>query len=314
MVTSSRQPHCVKSSSYITQQQFIKMDLYQLQLEANLSDLQIYAQGLEFNVYTAQSPLHGKVVVRVPKQAVFQNANDPDTDALALIQQELRVYNLLENSHVPVPHAIGHYVINGYPAMVSQFVDSDDSSASSTDMGHMLAAIHSVDVPEGFGNDFVAMDGNDAITTIVKRMVYRFGQFAELSPETQPWIPTEETLQSIGETLKAPPSCLLHMDFRDVNLRMQGGKIAAVIDWTNALIGPAAVDFFRTLEWSELDDTFFTGYAKEKAWPQVSATQEAFLRLDAALTLALVFMSEAPDPERIPGCIKRVRELVQSLS
>lgn len=290
------------------------MDLNQLQVEAGLSNIEKFAHGLEFNVYTAQSPSHGKVVVRVPKQAVFQNANDPDTDALALIQQELRIYNLLENTQVPVPRAIGHYVINGYPAMVSQFVDSDDSSVSSADMGHMLASIHSVSVPEGFGEEFVAMDSNDVITTLVKRMMYRFGQLTKLAPETQPWIPTEEALRSIGEGLRDLPVSLLHMDFRDVNLRMQGGKIAAVIDWTNALVGPAAVDFFRTLEWSDLDETFFTGYAAEKILPQVSATQEAFLRLDAALTLALVFMSEAPDPERIPGCIKRVRELVQSLS
>lgn len=290
------------------------MDLNELQVKTGLSDIQKYAYGLEFNVYTAQSPSHGKVVVRVPKQVVFQNANDPDTDALALIQQELRVYHLLEHSKVPVPQPIGHYVINGYPAMVSQFIDSDDSSVSSADMGRILALIHSASVPEDFGKGFVAMDGNDAITTLVKRMVYRFGQFTKLAPETQPWIPTEESLRSAAKGLRDLPVSLLHMDFRDVNLRMQRGKIAAVIDWTNALVGPAAVDFFRTLEWSELDETFFTGYAAEKSLPQVSVSQEAFLRLDAALTLALVFMSEAPDPERIPGCIKRVRELVQSLS
>lgn len=290
------------------------MDLNQLQSEAGLSSIQKFAHGLEFNVYTAQSLSHGKVVVRVPKQVVFQNVNDPDTDALALIRQELRIYNLLENSEVPVPQAIGHHVINGYPAMVSQFVDSDDSPVSAADMGRMLALIHSANVPEDFGNDFVAMDAKDAITTLVKRMVYRFGQFTKLAPETQPWIPTEETLRATGEGLRGLPASLLHMDFRDVNLRRQGGTIAAVIDWTNALVGPAAVDFFRTLEWSELDGAFFAGYAAEKSLPQVSAAQEALLRLDAALTLALVFMSEAPDPERIPGCIKRVHELVQSLS
>lgn len=98
-----------------------------------------------------------------------------------------------------------------------------------------------------------------------------------------------------------------------MNLRVRNGRAVAVLDWTNALFGPAAVDFFRIMELGRPGDAFVRAYADLTPLPEVSTEEETFLRLDAALMLALVFVSEAPDPERRGPSVKRVQELARAL-
>ncbi|KAM0301432.1 hypothetical protein ACHAPM_005659 [Fusarium culmorum] len=132
-------------------------------------------------------------------------------------------------------------------------------------------------------------------------------------PEASSWINDWNYINAILNGLQRFPSSLLHMDFRDVNLRHNKGRISAVIDWTNALIGPAAIDIYRTLEFSELGEGFAKGYSEISTFPEVSAQEECLLRLDAALVLALVFTSEAPDPVKGAAAVARVKELSESL-
>ena len=144
-------------------------------------------------------------------------------------------------------------------------------------------------------------------------MVRRFEQLAREEPGARHWIPARSDLEPIADSLRSLPSCLLHMDLRDVNLRVRNGKAVAVLDWTNALIGPAAIDYFRIMELGQPGDAFVEAYSRRADVPTVTPRQQTFLRLDAALMLALVFISEAPDPERRGPCVRRVEELVAQL-
>ncbi|UNI20234.1 hypothetical protein JDV02_006339 [Purpureocillium takamizusanense] len=282
---------------------------------AGLTDVEPVAQGLEFNVFKARSAAHGRVALRVPQHRVFRNVNDPSNDAKELIEQELKIYELLRGGPVSVPTPIGLLEVDDYPAMLSEYVDDDGSQAPPEELGRLAALIHATRMPRDWDVKLVAMDGGtDALSALVDRMGRRFEQLAREEPGARRWIPARSDLEPVADGLRSLPSCLLHMDLRDVNLRVRDGKAAAVLDWTNALIGPAAIDYFRILELSQPGDAFVEAYSRGAgATPRVTPRQETFLRLDAALMLALVFISEAPDPDRRGPSVRRVEELVAQL-
>ncbi|TQV98001.1 hypothetical protein V2A60_006298 [Cordyceps javanica] len=287
--------------------------------KAGLSHLESLAEGLEFNVYKAESPTHGAVVLRVPKCKVFQNANDPDTDARDLVRQEAAILELLQTTDVPVPRPYGCYEIEGYPAMVCEYMPGDSAPADDAALGRMAALIHATPVPSDWPVALVAMEGHrssggEISALFLKRMRRRFAVLGGLEPQTRGWAVDEATLGAVARPLlgRFGPA-LLHMDLRHVNVRMNAGRVSAVFDWTNALLAPPVVDVYRSLEWGARSEPFLAGYRSVRALETVSAREEAFLRLDAALVLALVFVSEAPDPERRVGALRRVQELCEVL-
>ncbi|CVL06061.1 uncharacterized protein FMAN_03952 [Fusarium mangiferae] len=293
------------------------MEIAQHFIEAeNLTDVETAGEGLECLVYKARSPAYGPVVLRVPRVKVYQNANDPNTNASDLIQQEMTIYKLLESSSVPVPKAYKYLEEDGYPAMLCEYVDDDGTEITSKEMGRVAAMIHSTPL-SGPAIKIVALETEDVFSTIEQRLKRRFSVLSHTIPGASSWITSWITswdlIHTILEDLKRFPSSLLHMDFRDVNLRHKDGRISAVIDWTNALVGPAAIDLFRTLEFSKLDESFVEGYTQVATWPDTTPEEESLLRLDAALVLALVFTSEAPDAERAEVAVARVKELSKSL-
>ncbi|KAF5603565.1 aminoglycoside phosphotransferase [Fusarium pseudocircinatum] len=278
----------------------------------NLTGVETAGEGLECLVYKAKSPVYGPVVLRVPRVKVYQNANDPNTNASDLIQQEMKIYKLLENASVPVPKAYKYLEEDGYPAMLCEYVDDDGTEITFEEMGRVAAMIHSTPLYKP-AMQTVASEIEDVFSTIEQRLKRRFSVLSHTVPEASSWITNWDQIRNILEGLTRFPSSLLHMDFRDVNLRHKNGQISAVIDWTNALIGPAAVDIFRTLEFSQLDESFVGGYTQVASWPEVTSQEEFLLRLDAALVLALVFTSEAPDAERAEVAVARVKKLSKSL-
>ncbi|RBQ71002.1 hypothetical protein FVER14953_12763 [Fusarium verticillioides] len=277
-----------------------------------LTDAKIAGEGLECLVYKATSPVYGPIVLRVPRVKVYQNANDPNTNASDLIQQEMKIYKLLENASVPVPKAYKYLEEDGYPAMLCEYVEDDGTEITFEEMGRVAAMIHSTPLSSP-AMETVASETEDVFSTIEQRLKRRVSVLSQTVPEVSSWITNWDLIHNILEGLKRYPSSLLHMDFRDVNLRHNNGRISAVIDWTNALIGPAAIDIFRTLEFSQLDESFVKGYTSVTTWPDVTVQEDCLLRLDAALVLALVFTSEAPDAERAEVAVARVRELSKSL-
>ncbi|PNP86384.1 hypothetical protein FNYG_00086 [Fusarium nygamai] len=289
------------------------MEVAQHFIEAeNLTDVKIAGEGLECLVYKAESPVYGPVVLRVPRVKVYQNANDPNTNASDLIQQEMKIYKLLGNASVPVPKAYKYLEEDGYPAMLCEYVDDDGAEITFEEMGRVAAMIHLTPLSDP-AMKTVALETDDVFSTIEQRLKRRFSVLSQTVPGASSWITNWDLIHNIIEGLKRFPSSLLHMDFRDVNLRHKNGRISAVIDWTNALVGPAAVDIFRTLEFSQLDESFVKGYTELATWPDVTSEEESLLRLDAALVLALVFTSEAPDAERAAVAVARAKELSKSL-
>jgi aminoglycoside phosphotransferase (APT) family kinase protein len=281
-------------------------------LAAGLTDLRLAGDGLEFTVYRAKSPRYSlhDVALRIPKSDIFCNVNDPHLSAKELLQQELAIYALLEPSAVPVPRQFELLEVEGRTAMLAQFVDSDGSIPSAEVLARGLAQLHLVALPAGFTT--VACEGSDFLTVLPRRIIHRLAEFRRFDfvlPDTL----SEHTLRSAIANLKRLPSSLLHMDWRPANLRTMGGEIVTVVDFSNALVGPAAVDIFRALELLQPGPDFLEAYATINSLPDLSPAEELCLRLDAAVMIALVFLSESPDVERAAMRCSRVRELYRGL-
>jgi len=103
------------------------------------------------------------------------------------------------------------------------------------------------------------------------------------------------------------------MDARQANLLTRAGAVVGIVDWSNALIGDPELELARIAEYGALDSAFLEGY--ESPGPREMPPQQLELtyRLDAALMLAVVFLSEAPDPERARRQVARVLELRAAL-
>lgn len=282
-------------------------------LAAALRDVRLVGDGLEFTVYRAKSPNHSHpddVVLRIPKCDIFSNVNDPNLSAKALLQQELAICGLLESSAVPVPRPIELLEVEGRAAMLAQFVDSDGSDLSPRTLGHGLARLHLVELPVGFTT--VSCEGAGVLTTLPQRIVRRLAEFRKFDPQL-PNCLSEDILAFSITNLKRFPSSLLHMDWRPANLRTRKGEIAAVVDFSNALVGPAAVEIYRVLELLNPGLDFLLGYSELKPVPNLSRAEELCLRLDAAVMIALVFLSESPDAQLASEKTLRARQLCEEL-
>ncbi|KAK0620752.1 kinase-like domain-containing protein, partial [Immersiella caudata] len=276
-------------------------------LAAGLSDIYLAGDGLEFTVYSAKSPRHPHdVALRVPKCDIFTNVNDLNLSAKDLLQQELSIYALLEPSAVPVPRPLELLQVGGKAAMLAQYVDSDGSVPSPETLGRGLAQLHLVNVPAGF--TAVASQGTDILNVLPRRIVQRLSELRKFDPQLPDTLSENDLRSSIAKLSRFPLS-LLHMDWRPANLRTREGEIIAVVDFSNALVGPAAVEIYRVLELLGPAPHFTQGYASVTSVPELSETEQLCLRLDAAVMIALVFLSEAPDPKLAPTKALRAKEL-----
>jgi len=285
---------------------------------AGLVDVRLAGDGLEFTVYRAKSPrysgLDGDVALRIPKCDIFSNVNDPHLSGKELLQQELAIYSLLESSAVPVPRPFELLEVGGKVAMLAQYIESDGSLPSPEALGRGLAQLHLVNLPTEFTT--VACEGYDVLTVLPRRIIHRLAEFRKFDPQPHSQLPdtlSEEILRSSITGLKRFPPSLLHMDWRPANLRTREGEVAAVVDFSNALVGPPAVEIFRVLELLDPDPAFLRSYAVLTPVPDVSRAEELCLRLDAAVMIALVFLSEAPDAQLAATRTLRVRELYSKL-
>src|SRR5690606_609702 len=115
---------------------------------------------------------------------------------------------------------------------------------------------------------------------------------------------------ALREALRPARRSLLHLDLRPANLRCRDGRIAAVFDWSNALIGDPAFELARMAEAGTLTDAILDGYGDRDWADRLPERSHAACHLDAALLFAILFRVAAPDPERAARMTARSRDLL----
>ena len=279
-----------------------------LEKQLGVTGIHKAGNGLEF--FILRGELAGNpIAIKVPRDRVFSNVNDAHIESRTLLDQEFALMRHLEDKGIfQIPTPISDLDAAGFGALVMSYVPSDDSKPDEYKLGQLLAHIHSIDPPS------VALSAqeNEEIPELIPHRLERRWKELKAFVQDLPELPSFETLQAALENIRERKQ-LLHMDFREANLRTEQGNILAVVDWSNALIGHPALELARAAETGETGPKFLEGYASVKELPSVDEITEIIFRLDTATMLALVFLSEAPDPERAPILIARVKELFAEL-
>jgi hypothetical protein len=277
-----------------------------------LSGLELVGEGLEFSVYRARGRDGQPVAVRLAHRRFDSNANDPHVDTRALLLQEYEIARHLAAHGLPVAEA-KEIVLADEPAspdvLLSAFVPDDGSDLDSFALGQLLARLHQVPPPS---LRLVASGGVPTASAITARIGHRWAEIGQLVDD---WPEPPDASLVAGGLAGLTESSLLHLDVRSDNIRRRRGRAVALLDWSNALLGSPSLEFGRLAEYArypenELDvDAIRRGYASTATVPPDCDPCLLVCRLDAALMLALVFLSEAPDPIRGPAAADHAREL-----
>jgi fructosamine-3-kinase len=261
-----------------------------------LTELAPVGAGLEFHVWRARHPAWGEVALRASRRRFESNDNDPSVDTGALLAREAGLSRLLADAGLPVAR---HFeIVEGeVDVAVSEFISTDGTGSDSFELGAFAARLHSLGADDG-----VEPQHPDVFrTTIAERLSRRWAVLRDIEPEL-PKLPAPAELASVIPADYQP--ALLHLDLRASNLLVREGRIRAVIDWSNSLVGDPALELARTAEYARLPENgldypeFARGYASVRPIPPCADECWELYRLDTAAMLAVVFNREAPDPER----------------
>jgi aminoglycoside phosphotransferase (APT) family kinase protein len=240
-------------------------------------------------------------------------------DSQRLLRQEYQLSGHLRAHGLPVPEMFAlHTGDDGIAFTIARFVESDGSRLPDREFGRLIRAVHEVPAPPV---EPVCMESlDDADQVLARRIGQRLAALAALigPAEVGPAPDIEGVLTASRPG--ALPRRMLHMDLRPENILVRSGRVAALIDWSNALVGDPALDLARTAEYGHLSPAALAGYGDPGSFRLTPPTplspltaRQAVYRLDTAVLLSHVFLDGAPDREQARHYIWRTRELCRSL-
>ncbi|MGK2740302.1 phosphotransferase family protein [Tepidicaulis sp. LMO-SS28] len=265
--------------------------------------------GLEFQIYRFDDGAHS-YAVRVPRASIFRNANDPNTSAKALLKQEHAIVSHCLSACLPAVRSYG--VGTGGPCgsfLVQDYIEHDESEYGPEETGRVLAAIHAMPVPF---ERTVAHEGMPFARLVGQRLIRRAERLSKISGAILNMPSANEVERCLSDRPHAHR--LLHLDVRPSNMLCVRGRLIALIDWSNALVGDPNMEVARAQEYELPVARIMQGYRQVRELEPVNDDVFTLYRLDAAIMLALVFASEAPDAERAKRQLVRVMQLLTTLS
>lgn len=271
---------------------------------------------MQFFVYSATHPRCGEVAVRIPRFNIIDNVNDRNLQSALLLEQEYQIACALLAEGFPVSRPVElRSGTNGVPILISQLVTGDTAPPDWRHTGRLFARLHDFVPPISLPTQPTGM----ALPELLgERLDSRMAALRAIQPEL-PELPTRaEMTKRMREDEKAVS--LLHLDIRPSNLVCIGGRVKAVIDWANALIGDPCLELARLSEYAQIEENetdetaFRVGYLEAGGTNAEETAADVMYRLDAAVMLALVFLSVVPKPALAPGQVKRVGMLAERLA
>ena len=223
--------------------------LHQEYGELGITNLRYIGEGMDAKVYRANSPELGPVAIKMPHDRWVSSGNEPRLDTRVILRKELQLSRHLQAHGLRTPEVFFmHTDDTGVDFIVSQFVESDSSELLDSEFGLLIRAIHDLPTPSiEIGASEPSADADEILTERIERRLKTLGSVVSLS------IPVPD----IGLALAAwraddVPGRLLHMDLRPENILVRSGHPVAILDWSNALVGEAALDLSRAAEYGSL--------------------------------------------------------------
>lgn len=272
--------------------------------------------GVDFAVYRVTHPQEGQAVLRVPKHRAYVSPYG-DVDSADLVRQEHEIAHWLGDRGLPVARPLELMEHDGLLVSTALHVEHDDAPLDGRDIGRFLGALHSVQPPPLTP----AYQAPGAFAPFfAERLRSRCAHLRERDPALPALPQDRELLRTLESATEHVEPRLLHLDVRRQNLLGRRGRVAAVVDWSNALLGPPLMELARVAEYALLPDNgldadaVLAGYAEHAALPDLDSPAALVFRLDTAVMLALVFHAVAPDPGRAAELTARSVHLADRLN
>jgi aminoglycoside phosphotransferase (APT) family kinase protein len=273
-----------------------------------LADVAAIGAGVESQVLRADSRQWGRVAVKLPlRDSSYVSLNDPGATTEQLFQQEHLLLNYLEKSGFPnAPRSFFCGDISGLPYVIIEYLEADrDPRQDASKVGRILARLHRISLPD---LKLSAQEGLPVPELIPARLTRRFAAYRQLSG-SRAALPDARVMTGVLRDLSSPVS-LLHLDVRSVNIIWDAPGRPKLIDWSNSLLGPPQLELARLAEIGDLrTGDVIRGYRAEGGEIAGSPDSELIFRLDAAVMLAVVFLSGDAGPELVAAMVRRVDEL-----
>lgn len=279
-------------------------------LELDHSTLAYVTSGLENHLFRVRSQTGHDIALRIPIERYIKNDNDQGIDSRALLKQEYDLLQHLWQAGLPVPQPIDLYFDDSghcVDYLAAVFIQGDGAIVLENEIGRVVRQLHVIPPPA-----FIPVAQRlDTLEETLADLILRRSEVIERMSGRFLAIPSRETLALCLHWSPRRRS-LLHMDVRQDNIIGVNGRVLALIDWSNVLVGPPALELCRVAEYGLLSPAFRRGYGDDPLENTPSRVLLAY-RLYTATMLAVVFLSEAPDPVRAAKAVDRVGELYEQL-
>jgi aminoglycoside phosphotransferase (APT) family kinase protein len=249
----------------------------------------------------------GELAIRVPWERWISNDNDARLDARDLLRQEEWLAKFLIKRRLSVPKVYAVHYGESCDFLLAEFIHTDRGQADLRSLGEFAARLHRLDPP----TESLVAQGRRPLTETLSERILRRADVVEKISGLDLALPSGDTLAKALESAGSYES-LLHMDLRTENLLIRDGRIRAIVDWSNALVGHPALECARVAEYGLLSPEFLEGYGEDPL-ASVSAQLQLLYRLDTAVMLAVVALSERPDPDIGRRRVARVIKLRDAL-
>lgn len=274
--------------------------------------LKLTGAGTEFLFYSAHKGQQPEGY-RIPRSLLFETANNPGVLALELQRKEMKLCMWATENGLPSSRPIDLIEQDDVPVLITEIINDDGSVISAGALGSLLADMHRLPPPESVQSN---LKHQRNYAYIAARMSLRYEKLRVKN--SLPLLPPRKRIDGILEE-SLHRSSLLHMDIRRQNIRSQHGQPLALFDWSNALIGAPDLEMARIEEYAAIAENgldysgILAGYLKSGGILNQSPMAWTLLRLDAALMLAGVFNSVAPDQTLEELFLARIRALLRTL-
>jgi aminoglycoside phosphotransferase (APT) family kinase protein len=271
-------------------------------------------KGVDFVVCRVGHPAHGRAILRIPRHRVYLSPYG-NVDSADLVRQEHEITAYLGPLGLPVAKPLQRIEQpDGLSVSLAAHIEHDDVPLDGRDVGRFLAALHGTAPPSV---RLAYQAPGDFTTFFTRRLADRYANLRLKAPDLPP-LPAPRGIEAALRGDRDPHR-LLHLDVRRQNLLSRQGRLMAVVDWSNSLIGPPLMELGRVAEYALLPDNgidaaaVLAGYAESLPAPNLDSPAALLYRLDTAIMLALVFHSVVPDAERAHVLTARAELLLTRL-
>lgn len=247
-------------------------------------------------------------VVRSPRTEHLPTSYEGLVDFGAVLVKEAVAAELLAAAGVPVPRVLRVRRAGAADRVswsLAEFVDSEDDFPVApvlAELGRLTRAIH------GIRPDSPGLRPEPAWSAFFTNRLGR--RLAAAARYTD--LPVGDGfLDRVGALLGKRDHAatrLLHMDLRPPNLCVRSGRVAAVLDLANCLVGDPLLELARVRSYGLLDDAFLDGYG----WGPADGIEEVLLdvyQLDTEALLVSVAVEEIDDRDLHHAKIDATRRL-----